>query len=160
MEHVNHPRHYNARKDGMECIDIIRHYTCDIANALKYLWRAGLKTDAGITDREKEIEDLKKAVWYINDQLYLGIDLDEFSGMSREDFDGMQEKIRSLTGRTPDEIASPEYYEEHVARSMFYLLQVGLIGDGYVYRIRTAVQLLHRAIREIEIRIKQMEHED
>ena len=37
MEHVNHPKHYNQHPAGIECIDIIRHYTCDIANALKYL---------------------------------------------------------------------------------------------------------------------------
>jgi hypothetical protein len=36
MEHVNHPAHYQ-RKDGIECIDIISHYVCDIANAIKYL---------------------------------------------------------------------------------------------------------------------------
>ncbi len=44
MEHVNHPAHYQ-RKDGIECIDIIRHYICDIANALKYLMRAGKKQE-------------------------------------------------------------------------------------------------------------------
>ena len=66
-EQVNHPKHYNSHPNGIECIYIIRHYTCDIANAIKYLWRAGLKPDMGKEDAEKEIEDLKKALWYIND---------------------------------------------------------------------------------------------
>lgn len=33
------------------------------------MWRAGLKKDAGLEDRQKEIEDLKKAIWYINDRI-------------------------------------------------------------------------------------------
>ena len=67
MEHVNHPKHYNSHPNGIECIDIIRHYVCDIANAIKYLWRAGLKPEMGKENAEKEIEDLKKALWYIED---------------------------------------------------------------------------------------------
>ena len=59
MEHVNHPQHYNSHPNGIECIDIIRHYVCDIANAIKYLWRAGLKVELGMEDAEKEIEDLR-----------------------------------------------------------------------------------------------------
>ena len=38
-------------------------------NAIKYLWRAGLKTDANRDARDKEIEDLQKAIWYINDRI-------------------------------------------------------------------------------------------
>ena len=62
MEHVNHPKHYNSHPNGIECIDIIRHYVCDIANAIKYLWRAGLKAEMGMENAEKEIEDLKSRI--------------------------------------------------------------------------------------------------
>lgn len=68
-ENVNHPQHYNQHPSGVECIDIARHYPFAIGNAIKYLWRAGLKKDAALEDVEKEIEDLKKAVWYINDRI-------------------------------------------------------------------------------------------
>ena len=68
-ESVNHPKHYNSHPSGVECIDIIRHYCYDIGAAIKYLWRAGLKTEEGMTDRDKEIEDLRKAIWYINDRI-------------------------------------------------------------------------------------------
>lgn len=68
-EKVNHPAHYNSHPSGVECIDIIRHYCYDIGAAIKYLWRAGLKTEEGMTDREKEIEDLRKAIWYIEDRI-------------------------------------------------------------------------------------------
>lgn len=66
---VNHPQHYNDHPSGIECIVIARHYGFAIGNAIKYLWRAGLKKDASMSDKQKEIEDLEKAVWYINDRI-------------------------------------------------------------------------------------------
>lgn len=66
---VNHPAHYTSHPSGIECIEITRHYCFSIGNAIKYLWRAGLKKDASLKDVEKEIEDLKKAIFYINDRI-------------------------------------------------------------------------------------------
>lgn len=66
---VNHPAHYTSDPSGVECIQITRHRTFNIGNAIKYLWRNGLKRDAGRTDVDKQIEDLEKAVWYINDEI-------------------------------------------------------------------------------------------
>jgi hypothetical protein len=66
---VNHPVHYNADPSGVECIEVVRHRNFNIGNAIKYLWRAGLKQSGKISDRDKEIEDLKKAVWYIEDEI-------------------------------------------------------------------------------------------
>lgn len=68
-DNVNHPKHYTSHPSGVECIQIARHYCFSIGNAIKYLWRAGLKQDTSLTDKEKEIEDLKKAIWYINDRI-------------------------------------------------------------------------------------------
>jgi hypothetical protein len=68
-DNVNHPKHYTSHPSGIECIEITRHYCFSIGNAIKYLWRAGLKVDAGLTDRQKEIEDLNKAIWYIKDRI-------------------------------------------------------------------------------------------
>ena len=68
-DNVNHPKYYNEHPSGVECIEIARHYCFSIGNAIKYLWRAGLKKDASLTDTEKEIEDLKKAIWYIQDRI-------------------------------------------------------------------------------------------
>lgn len=68
-DNVNHPLHYTLHPSGVECIQITRHYCFSIGNAIKYLWRAGLKQEASLSDKEKEIEDLKKAVWYINDRI-------------------------------------------------------------------------------------------
>lgn len=63
------PNYYKSHPSGIECIDITRHYCFSIGNAIKYLWRAGLKTEEGLQNREKEIEDLRKAIWYINDRI-------------------------------------------------------------------------------------------
>ena len=60
---VNHPKHYCYHPSGIECIEITRHHDFAIGNAIKYLWRAGLK------DSNNEIQDLKKAVWYIQDKI-------------------------------------------------------------------------------------------
>lgn len=68
---VNHPSHYTWLKDacGIEVIDITRHLDFDIGNAVKYLLRAGRKSEDGYDDKQKAIEDLQKAVWYINDKI-------------------------------------------------------------------------------------------
>jgi hypothetical protein len=60
---VNHPRHYTAHPSGVECIDVVEHMTFNVGNAVKYLWRAGLKGDA--------VEDLRKAAWYIAREIEL-----------------------------------------------------------------------------------------
>lgn len=90
---VNHPKHYTSDPSGIECIQITRHRNFNIGNAIKYLWRAGLKSasftgqiipveDGNIVkalqtaevlgkviNRSKQIEDLKKARWYIADEI-------------------------------------------------------------------------------------------
>lgn len=55
---VNHPAHYTEHPSGVECIAITQHMNFCMGNALKYIWRADLKNDA--------VEDLEKAVWYLN----------------------------------------------------------------------------------------------
>lgn len=70
-EKVNSPKHYTWLKDicGIDVIDITRHMDFDLGNAVKYLLRAGHKSEEGYSDKEKTIEDLKKAMWYINDKI-------------------------------------------------------------------------------------------
>ena len=60
---VNHPSHYTSDPSGVECLEITRWRNFNIGNAIKYLWRAGIKDD------QKVIEDLEKAVFYINDEI-------------------------------------------------------------------------------------------
>lgn len=58
---VNHPPHYTAHPSGVECIQITRWMNFNLGNAMKYIWRAGSK--------DSLIEDLKKARWYLDDEI-------------------------------------------------------------------------------------------
>ena len=80
---VNHPSHYTTNlpfiifkcacgkyiKKAIECIDVIRNMPAWKGNVIKYTWRAGLKKDTALEDIDKEIEDLKKARWYLDDRI-------------------------------------------------------------------------------------------
>lgn len=66
---VNKPPHYNSHPSGIQAIEVCRHYGFSIGNAMKYLWRQGLKQSSGKSSVEKQIEDLEKAKWYINDEI-------------------------------------------------------------------------------------------
>jgi hypothetical protein len=58
---VNHPKHYTAHPSGIECIDVTRHMNFNRGNAVKYIWRAG--------EKGPPIEDLRKAIWYLQDEI-------------------------------------------------------------------------------------------
>lgn len=58
---VNHPSYYTSHPSGVECISIAEHFNFNIGNAIKYLWRAGLKGN--------ELEDLQKARWYLDREI-------------------------------------------------------------------------------------------
>jgi hypothetical protein len=59
---INHPNHYLSHPSHIECIEITEHMNFCVGNAIKYLWRAGLKTDDAI-------QDMEKAIWYINREI-------------------------------------------------------------------------------------------
>jgi len=58
---VNHPPHYTSHPSGIETIQITEHMGFCLGNAIKYILRAELKG--------KKVEDLEKAVWYINREI-------------------------------------------------------------------------------------------
>ena len=66
---VNSPTHYTSDPSGVECITIVRHRNFNVGNAIKYLWRNGLKKDSDLQDSAKQVEDLEKAVFYIKDEI-------------------------------------------------------------------------------------------
>lgn len=61
-EAVDHPQHYGGADNPYEAIKVIEAWGLDfsLGNAVKYISRAGKK------DSAKEIEDLKKARWYLD----------------------------------------------------------------------------------------------
>lgn len=62
-DNVNHPAHYTTGK--IEVIDFIddKELGFSLGNAVKYIARAGKK------DPNKTVEDLEKAIWYINHEI-------------------------------------------------------------------------------------------
>lgn len=67
-DYVNHPPHYTSSparcyKCGhhIECIDVIQHMNLPVGAAVKYLWRVDEKGDP--------VENLKKAIWFINKEI-------------------------------------------------------------------------------------------
>lgn len=69
VDMVNHPPHYTSDPSGVECIQITRHRNFNVGNAIKYLWRNGLKEDPDKSARAKQIEDLRKTVFYVQDEI-------------------------------------------------------------------------------------------
>ena len=68
-EEINHPDRYAGGK--FECIDVmldvfgddaVKHFC--ILNAFKYIWRS---------EKKNGVEDIKKAVWYLNKYIELGV---------------------------------------------------------------------------------------
>ncbi len=53
------PKHYTSHPSGIECITIAQHFNFNVGNAIKYLWRCGIK------DEQTKIQDLEKAQQYI-----------------------------------------------------------------------------------------------
>jgi hypothetical protein len=60
QERVNHPPHYNSHPSGVECIQVVEWCSFNIGNAIKYLWRH---------EHKNGVEDLHKAVWYIQREI-------------------------------------------------------------------------------------------
>lgn len=60
-EQVNHPNHYGGETNIYEVIKVIDAWNLgfSLGNTVKYISRAGKK------DPDKEIQDLEKAVWYL-----------------------------------------------------------------------------------------------
>lgn len=61
-EVVNRPSHYTSHPSGVECVKIAEHLSFNLGNALKYVWRAGLKGEG------TRLVDVKKALWYTEEE--------------------------------------------------------------------------------------------
>jgi len=66
-EYVNHPQHYGGVENTYEVIKVIEALEMDfhLGNTFKYIARAGKK------GTDKEIQDLEKALWYLQRKIHL-----------------------------------------------------------------------------------------
>lgn len=70
IDNVNHPQHYESQAIVLEPIEFYEKLSFCEGSVLKYCFRAGHK------EGSSEIEDLKKAQWYLN-RVHLGLDIGE-----------------------------------------------------------------------------------
>ncbi len=61
VEDPINPSHYRRHASGIECIEVTRHMNFNVGNAIKYIWR--------YQDKGDPIENLKKAQWYLDDEI-------------------------------------------------------------------------------------------
>lgn len=100
---VHHPKHYTSHPSGVECIEVTEHFNFCLGNAIKYIWRAGLKG-------EDAVQDLQKAIWYVQR---------EISRLERDDinWDEIDEIIAKARAASagPDQIEEDELKDEQTA---------------------------------------------
>lgn len=121
-DNVNHPSHYTAYK-GVEIIDIAEGMNFNLGNAVKYIARAGLK------DKTKEIEDLKKALWYVKRQSLRNT----FNIVSNVPLELAESLVRQMS-----------YYR---GLAVWHLIGVGRIGNEIETDLRVAAEYLDCEIR-------------
>ena len=113
-DNVNKPPHYTAHPSGVECIQITEHMNFCLGNATKYIWRAGLK--------KNEVEDLRKAVWYLNREI-------ERIENGKEEGMGESYSLKYRESDNPTESPSREWGEadnkEGSVRDSEYFVQYG-----------------------------------
>lgn len=88
---VNHPKHYTAHPSKVECIQITEHMGFCLGNAVKYIWRADLKNDA--------LEDLKKAVWYIQREIKRRENMPRSYRQEYDNYQGKPEQVKKRMAR-------------------------------------------------------------
>ncbi len=65
MDQINNPQHYGGDANPYEAIKVIEAWALNfhLGNVVKYIARAGKK------DPARELEDLKKARWYLDREI-------------------------------------------------------------------------------------------
>lgn len=69
-DRVEHPSYYQL-KGGIEVMDIVKYMDFCLGNSIKYILRSSKKGEMGMSQKEKTIEDLKKAIYYLNEEIEL-----------------------------------------------------------------------------------------
>lgn len=78
------PNHYKGDMP-VQCIDISERFDFCLGNVIKYVWRAGKKEGSDI------LEDLQKADWYLNREIFR---LEQARGIARTSQDKEPSKLQ------------------------------------------------------------------
>jgi len=147
------PAHYRQHPAGCQCISVIRHYQCNVAMAIKYLWRAGLKQEQGLTRQAKMIEDLEKALWYMNDcASYLRNNKFHTCSSTK-----LYEDFIATTGYNPTDIVKG--FDAKIQPIISRMLCTGFIASGNLKCVENAEQIVCEAIFLLGEYIEELEKE-
>jgi Protein of unknwon function (DUF3310) len=105
---VERPKHYNVHPSGIECIELAEFLHFAPGNALKYVWRSGIKETA------PEIEDFRKSEWYLRRSI-------ENSTRIRQQYVG--QRAEQLAARVAE-----KHGEESIASMIKHLVQAEFAG--------------------------------
>jgi hypothetical protein len=124
---VNKVKHYNLHSSGVECIEVVRHLSFGVGNAVKYVWRA--------TNKGTERHDLEKTLYYLDDEAAIADESVSFY------LGGNADTIVSLAQRYADAEENPDR-----ANAVLHLVKGALVlGDerrDHFARARVYVQNL------------------
>lgn len=115
---VNHPKHYGGENNPTEAIKVIEAWGLgfNLGNTVKYISRAGKK------DSSKELEDLKKALWYLEREITIR--------QTEEDVKDVLERFPDLDTTTPNALLSHPMQPQSPMSQDGFILRSMLLGEG------------------------------
>lgn len=144
-EQIRNPSHYGGADNPYEAIKIIEHCNLDfhLGNTIKYILRAGKK------DKNKEVEDLQKAKWYLERKIeqMTKTDLNKIL----KDSDNVEKKEENREGKFRDQKLS--YVKEENEEEKFYYEK---LSYDYYYERKNKIELVILN-KDKEIKIKSIE---
>lgn len=123
MNDAINPKHYKCHPSGVECIQIRRHLKSNRSDAIKYLWRCGQK--------DAQVQELNKAIWYLRDEIV------EFSG----DIEYSQKTTRLLDNL----LLTLALHQDNCVRRLFNFI---VFGDAEC--LQQAIDIIKNMIKELE----------
>jgi hypothetical protein len=121
---INHPPHYTAHPSGVECIQITEHFSFNVGNAIKYLWRAD--------EKAAPLDDLKKAGWYIEREITRRINAANTAPLvTKSDSSPNPMSAKSVSSTSPIPQTNPAtFVSESDARVAFFTQQMSALSKA------------------------------
>lgn len=139
---VERPKHYNVHPSGVECIELAELFPFCLGNTIKYVWRMGLKAE-----RASDIQDLRKAEWYLKRQIELNRATEEAYGIPAP-VKALQDARAALVEKIVP------HHPEHIRDLLRALVNAENIGQRFMrgVALHAALDSLEKFIAERESR--------
>jgi hypothetical protein len=148
-EQINHPSHYNSHPSGIECIEIIHSFGFNLGNSFKYLYRR--------ENKENLIQDIKKSLWYVQDELKRRKTFKEFLGIFKipnlfKYFDYKKRRDMII------EVTNAEVSNKETIPMIYFCLSVADYYPFDTYNLEIVEKYINLLIEEIEGKQKQIKN--